>query len=61
MDLNRKKSDKRERPPGSTTASEREFPDAGEQIWNRRNGISPETVEAVMFLHENQNLSSYKT
>ena len=39
--------------PGSSTSSERNFSDCGEQIWDRRNRISTETVEAIMFLYEN--------
>ena len=39
--------------PGSSTSSERNFSDCGEQVLDRRNRISTETVEAIMFLYEN--------
>ncbi len=40
--------------PGTSTPTERHFSHAGEQIWARRNTISTDTVEAIMFLYENQ-------
>lgn len=40
--------------PGSTTPSERLFSSAKNQVFDRRNKISPENVEALMFLSENE-------
>ena len=39
--------------PATSTPSERLFSDAGYQVWDRRNKISPERVEQVMFIFEN--------
>jgi len=39
--------------PATSTASERLFSKTGYQIWDRRNKISPERVEKIMFLYEN--------
>ena len=41
--------------PASTTPSERLFSNCKFQIFDRRNRISPENVEALMFLCENKN------
>ncbi|CAF1098726.1 unnamed protein product, partial [Brachionus calyciflorus] len=40
---------------GSSTPSERVFSHVGYQIWDRRNKISPNRVEKIMFLYENEN------
>ncbi|CAF0985650.1 unnamed protein product [Brachionus calyciflorus] len=39
--------------PATSTASERLFKRTGYQVWDRRNKISPERVEQIMFLYEN--------
>ena len=41
--------------PGSTTPSERLFSKCKFQVFDRRNRISPENLEALMFLCENKN------
>ena len=38
----------------SSSPSERLFSSIGYQVWDRRNKISPERVEYVMFLYENE-------
>lgn len=40
----------------SSSPSERVFSSTGYQVWDRRNKISPERVENVMFLYENESL-----
>ncbi|KAG5277570.1 hypothetical protein AALO_G00119130 [Alosa alosa] len=38
--------------PASSSSSERAFSAAGRMIWERRTGLAPETVDAVLFLHD---------
>ena len=40
----------------TSTTSERLFSDTGYQIWDRRNRLSPNKVEEIMFIYENNKL-----
>jgi len=42
--------------PAMSTASERLFSSAGYQVWDRRKKISPEKVNQVNFIVENEDL-----
>ena len=42
--------------PAMSTASERLFSNAGYQVWDRRNKISPEKVSQVNFIVANEDL-----
>ena len=40
--------------PATSTPSERLFSASGYQIWDRRNKISPQRVEQILFIYENE-------
>lgn len=44
---------------GTSVPSERVFADAGYQVWDRRNKISPDRVEKIMFLYENEAITTH--
>ena len=42
--------------PATSTPSERLFSATDYQIWDRRNRLDPQKVEAIMFIYENEDL-----